>query len=106
MKEVKSVFTKRGESSYEQRLNDVAVIVLTGMIVDVCVCSGGHHGRDGGGGVSSLSAQRAHVSHLSGHAEKHHDHQRVSAPLLLRLHRHGAAIRVRTFITLSKRLII
>lgn len=64
------------------------------MIKPVCLWSGGNHGRDRGGRVSSLSAQRAHVSHLSGHAEEHHDDQRMSAPLLLRLHRHGAAVRV------------
>lgn len=63
---------------------------------NTCVSSGGHHGRDGGGGVPPLSAQRADVSHLSGHAEEHHDDQRVSPPLLLRLHRHRAAFRVRS----------
>lgn len=60
------------------------------------LCPGGHRRRDWGGGVSSLAAQRADVSHLSGHAEEHNDHQRVSAPLLLRLHRHRPAIWVKT----------
>lgn len=68
------------------------------VVLNVCffffVHAGGDHGRYGGGRLSSLPPQRAHVSNLSGHAEEHHDDQRVSAPLLLRLHRHCSAIRV------------
>lgn len=34
------------------------------------------------------------MPHLPGHAEEHHDHQGVSAPVLLRMHRHRPAIGV------------
>ncbi|KAM3843832.1 E3 ubiquitin-protein ligase RING1 isoform 1-T1 [Vipera latastei] len=54
---------------------------------------GGHHGRDGDRRVPPQPAQRADVPHLPGHAQAHHDHQGVPAPLLLRLHRHRPAQR-------------
>ncbi len=64
-------------------------------VVMCAVVSGGDHGQHGDRRVSQKPPQRADVSHLSGHAEEHHDHQRVSASLLLRVHRHRAALRVR-----------